>query len=187
MKNSMKYKIAFLTGLSNYGNNMLSPTQTQFLKQLNEKEENKIYRNFPYTNEQKIYKEPNIIYASLSNALQYFLSKTSWIKKQTVCLKNILKEEDNLVLLVGSCGLEILKNMNLTQIEKDKIHIIVYGGVAKKIPNYQNTILVQGKSDWIARLWIKKYDIMIVSNHMNYLDSPELLSIVNNYIEKLKV
>lgn len=179
-------KIAFITGLSNWNNNVLSPIQTKFLQQLKTHEGNKIYLNFPYVDNQQTYKEPHIIMASLSNAYQYILSKTKWITKQKEKLSQMVAQEDKLLLLSGSCGLELLRNMNFTKEEKEKIHIIAYGGVAARIPDFKYLTLVQGKKDWIAKIWIRDYDLKVESNHMNYLESETLLNFVNEYIEKLE-
>lgn len=179
-------KIAFITGLSDLGNNSLSPEQTSFLKSLQTHEENKIYCNFPYTETKKHYKKTNIILASFSNSLQYFLSRTKLLDKNTEQLKKMLKENDKVLLLSGSCGLELLNNMKFSKEEKQKLHIIAYGAVARKIPDFVYLTLVQGDKDWIARLWIHVYDIKIKANHMNYLQSNELVNFVNNYIEKME-
>lgn len=175
-------KIFFMTGLSDWNNSSLSPQQINFLKKINLQENNKIYMNFPFESNSK-YKKTNILIASLSNSLQYMLARTSWIKKKEIDFKNLLAKENKILLLVGSCGLEILRNINLSAADKDKIHVIAYGGVAKKIPDYQHLTLVQGKNDWISRLWIKRYDLLINSNHMNYLDSQEFLTFINKYIK----
>lgn len=179
-------KIAFMTGLSSWNNNKLSPIQETFLNNLKTEEKNKIYLNFPFIDKNQVYKKPHIILASISNACQYFLSKTIWIKKHQKELRELLKTEKVLLLLVGSCGLEILRNMDLSTMDRNKIHVITYGGVAKKTPDYKYITLVQGDKDWISRLWIKEYDLIIQSDHMNYLESEELLNFTNQYIEKLE-
>ena len=179
-------KVGFITGFSNWGNNSLSPIQFEFMKNINIKESNKIYLNFPYINNNQLYKDPNIVSASISNAAQYMLSKTSWLKNKEQHFKSIIKEENKILLLSGSCGLEIIRNMNLLKEEKEKIHIIAYGGVAKEIPDFKYLTLVQSKNDWISRIWIKDYDLMIEGNHMNYLQSSQLLNFINEYVGKME-
>lgn len=179
-------KIAFITGLSDWGNNSLSVEQTIFLNKINTNESNKIYYNFPYINNAYILKHTNIIIASLSNALQYFLSRTKWLDKKTKVLKEIIHNNDKILLLSGSCGLELLSNMNFSKEEKNKIHIIAYGAVARKIPEFQYLTLVQSTKDWISRMWINVYDLKIQGHHMNYLESKEFLNFVNGYVEKME-
>lgn len=179
-------KIAFITGLSTWGNHSLSPEQTSFLNSLQTEENNKIYCNFPYTNNVKKYKHTNVVLASFSNALQYFLSRTKWIENKSTQLKHIIKENDKVLLLAGSCGLELLNNIKFSKEEKEKIHIIAYGAVARKIPDFQYLTLIQGKKDFIARIWIHIYDIKIEGHHMNYLESKEFLDFVNSYVEKME-
>lgn len=179
-------KIAFITGLSDWGNTSLSPEQTEFLHGLKSQEQDKIYYNFPYNISRKVYKNTNIILASLSNGIQYFLARTKWLDKKTELLKQIIKQQDKILLLSGSCGLELLNNMKFSKEEKQKIHIIAYGGVATKIPDFPYVTLVQGDKDYIARIWITVYDVKIQCHHMNYLQSTQLLNFVNDYIEKME-
>ena len=179
-------KVCFITGLSNYGNNTLSPIQTEFLSKIDTTEKNKLFLNFPYVNKNLTYKEPHIICASISNAYQYLLSKTYWIEEKNERLKSMLKEERRILLLSGSCGLELIRNMKFTKEEKERLHVIAYGAVAKKIPDLKYLTLVQSKNDWIARLWIKEYDFMIEGNHMNYLESEKFLNFTNDYVRKME-
>lgn len=179
-------KVCFITGLSKWGNNTLSPIQTEFLNKLDTTRRNKIFLNFPYINQNLTYKEPHIICASISNAYQYLLSKTYWIEDKSEHLKSIIKEERKVLLLSGSCGLELIRNMKFTKDEKERLHVMAYGAVAKKIPDLKYLTLVQSKNDWISRMWIKDYDFMIEGNHMNYLESEKFLKITNEYIKKME-
>lgn len=178
-------KVAFITGLSDWNNTTLSPNQKKFLDNLNINKSDKIYSNFPYLTQRK-YNKKNIIIASFSNALCYVLSKAGFYENKTHRLKKLLNENKIVLLLSGSCGMEILRNLKLSEEEKKKIHIIAYGAVAKKIPDFQNMILIQGKNDWICRIWIKDYNLRINSNHMNYLENNDFLNFVNDYIKKIK-
>lgn len=177
-------KIAFMTGLSDFNNTSLSHLQNKFLSKLDVDNNDKIYLNFPYEKTNKRVENVNIITASISNAIQYFLFRTKWLLKKESKLKEIINNEDKVILLVGSCGLEIIRNLSLSEEEKNKLFIISYGGVSKQKPKYKNLLLIQGDDDWIARLFIKECDIKVKSNHMNYLESEEFFNLVNNKVKE---
>lgn len=183
-----KTKIAFLTGQSNPNYIGLSPLQFKFMKSIPLDESLKLYKNFPYTEGKLDYKDTNIFSASYYNSKQYLLSR---IKCYSTYYKSLFLQEfdqiDNIVLLSGSCGLELFSNLYLEKAILNKIHIFGYGPVSRKIPNCQNIFLVQGESDWISKFWKLNIHKKIQSDHLDYLSKQEVLDLLIEFLDKIEI
>lgn len=181
-------KIAFFTGRSNPGNCNLSPIQFNFLNELNAPKFIKIYKNFPYLSNQDDYQPTNILKASMNNAKDYLFSRKKAFKKQYMQLfLDEFNDSENIVLLVGSCGLEILSNLIQDEPLMKRISIFTYGAVSRNIPDFSQVLILRGHKDYIASLWNLKPNFMIQSDHMSYLSNPETKAICEKFIAGLKV
>jgi hypothetical protein len=178
-----KYKIAFLTGLSNPQSCALSKIQKQFMAALELPESYKLYLNFPYIPSGGEEREP-LWKASLHNTRQ-FLSASLYRALVQEHLTHLASSTEQLVLITSSCGLEIL-NVGLSeQLTKKFLHVYALGPVAWQKPNHPCT-LIQGSSDLISKLFFRNIDIQPSDvNHMNYLDSKEVFECINNHSQQL--
>lgn len=174
-------KVLILTGMSDFGNDTLNPVQIHFLSSIDCDEKDKVYCNFPYAFSGKEVRKVPLLQASFSNAYQYFIAKTDWIKQYRDNFIHITEDEEKIFVLSGSCGLHLLYHLNIPTHILSKLTIIAYGPVGK-IPPANKVLLVQGHNDWISALWVKKPTHVICCGHMDYLSNKEFLKIVNTTI-----
>lgn len=178
-----KYKIAFLTGLSNPKCCALSKVQKQFMTRLELSENYKLYLNFPYIPSQGEENEP-LWKASLHNA-QQFLNSNSYQKLIRAHLIHLANTAERLIFITGSCGLEILNTGLSDGVTKKLLHVYALGPVARQKPNYPCT-LIQGSSDHISKLFFRKVAVQPNDvNHMNYLESRSVFELVNTHSQEL--
>lgn len=173
----MKYCITFLTGQSNPQCIELSPVQRRFLEKIPTEEANKLYCNFPYRLvTSTTYKQTPILTASFNNFFQYFFSRSnSYVNKHKESFMQIFTHTEKLVLLTGSCGLELFNNLNLPQSFLEKIYIFAYGAVARENPQC-NFFSIRGDKDWIAALFSLPIDHVVKATHMNYLEQDQVVA-----------
>jgi hypothetical protein len=172
------FKIAFITGLSNPKSCGLSRIQKQFMSKLEVSENYKLYLNFPYILSQGEEHEP-IWRASIENVKQYLCCRKIWYQKLLgQHLESLSASCESVVFLAGSCGLEML-NAGLSSTSRKKVvHVFAYAPVAKDYPDYPCT-LIQGSRDYVSKVYFPKADVDIQKmGHMDYLQSPEMLSLV---------
>ncbi len=186
-------KIAFLTGLSNPNCCQLSPIQKTFLRRLECPEAWKIYLNFPYldkpnntqqSSNPNLGVETNIITNSLFNIKQYFQASSQIYKTAaTQHLSQLAASTNHLILLVGSCGLEILNHALTPNINKKLLHLFVYGPVAKSLPDVNHT-LIQGSNDFISKAFFQNVDLTIPNlGHLGYLEKQPVFELVNQTLK----
>lgn len=181
----MKTKIAFLTGQSNPKSTALSPVQTEFMKSIPVSEDIKSYRNFPYS-EGETFSEVNILKASFSNAKQYLTAERN-SKIYSILFNSYFNEYDRIILLAGSCGLHLFNCLNLPEDMMNKISIFAYGPTAHRIPDCSITFIVQGRDDWISRLWKLPVDEYTDCGHMDYLNQKSVYDSFIQFLQRLGI
>ena len=92
---------------------------------------------------------------------------------------------DHTVLLAGSCGLELLANLHLSDAELERLHIFAYGAVARTRPACE-TMAVCGSRDWIARAWRQPTDVIVDSSHLTYLETPHVLALCSAFVGRVE-
>ncbi|KAB2930042.1 MAG: hypothetical protein F9K24_17775 [Leptonema illini] len=186
----MKHCITFLTGQSNPNSMTLSPIQRAFLQAIPADESHKLYCNFPYVmpDSQKAmkYSEVSILIASKNNSLQYLFSRMpAFRRRYRQVLLERFKSVEHLLLLTGSCGLELFVNLDLPQSFLDRVSIFAYGAVARRLPDCR-IMIVRGHNDWIAALWRLPPDHFVSSGHMDYLDREETLMALTSFMRSVQ-
>lgn len=179
---AMKTKIAFLTGQSNPSSTSLSPVQTEFMKKIPVPEELKSYRNFPYT-EGSAYSEVNILRASINNARQY-LNAGKRSDEYSGMFNKYFKNNDIIIIISGSCGLHLFNSLNLSAEIRQKISIFAYGPTAHRIPECRDIFIVQGRKDWISRLWRLPVNEYAECGHMDYLNQKSVFDSCIRFLKK---
>jgi hypothetical protein len=180
---SSPYKVAFLTGLSNPRSCALSNIQKHFLTSLEVPEHYKLYLNFPYLPSTGEENEP-LWKASLHNTHQFFsiaLHRTAARHH----LENLASSTDALILITGSCGLEILNIALTSEVAKKLNHVYALGPVAWQQPVYPRTLL-QGSSDYLSKSFFRNADRYLDDiHHMNYLESDSIFKFINQHLKQL--
>lgn len=178
-----KYKIAFLTGLSNPQSCALSKVQKLFLKKLELPEIYKLYLNFPYIPSEG--RENTPLWKASFHNMQQFLTVHSYRALVQEHLNELVNSTEHLVFITGSCGLEIL-NIGLSEKASRKIlHVYALGPVAWQKPRCP-CALIQGSSDFISKFFFRKINLQPNDvNHMNYLESKEVFEFINTHSRQL--
>ncbi|WP_354624884.1 hypothetical protein [Psychromonas sp. MME2] len=179
-------KAIFITGQSNRRCCQLSPKQKKIADFLEEEGVSVAPFNFPYDSQMNVYHETNLLNASLSNTLQYFLSRKPHFEKQYRA--QVIKQFEQYgycIVMAGSCGLELLNNLHLPVKLLKNMHVIAYGPVARTLPKTQVT-MIQGRNDWLSKLFFKEVDYLVDCGHMDYLESTEILNVLQQVICSIK-
>lgn len=176
-------KVAFITGLSNPASCSLSRVQKDFMSRLELPESYKLYLNFPYVPSQGEENEP-LWKASLENIKQYLrLRQLVYQNKVRLHLEELRSSCRHLILLSGSCGLEMIRVGLPRRSSWKSLHVFAYGPVARDLPEFP-CILIQNKRDYLSKYYFPKVDVYLdASGHLDYLQNPELLELVQ---QKLK-
>jgi len=177
---------AFLTGHSVRGCTGLSREQLDFQSRTEIPHHQWLAHNFPY-HETFPFPEPvGLIRASLSNAAHVF---ESWLPsggtrhRDQVC--GIFRRHDAVILLAGSCGLELLNNLRLPDEILARIHVFAFGPVSRRLPRTASHVVVQGTRDFYSGLCHRRPDHLIRCAHMDYLRSPEALDLFNKFCRSI--
>lgn len=180
----MSLQIAFITGRSQPGNTSLSPDQRAFMAALGRNREG-IAVNFPWVAQREAWQATPLLRASMNNARDYLGSRRpAFARTYQAGALALLASADHTLLLCGSCGLELFNNLQLPASAMSRVSIFAFGPVARRRPNCCH-LLVQGRQDWISRLWFRDADEYIACGHMNYLSQPALIDGCTRFIRTL--
>ena len=169
-------QVAFLTGQSNPDSCRLSPVQAQFLQQLRQPGRVMCALNFPYRNGMAAHTNKSLLAASYANTRQYLLSRhLAFVEQYQRDVLALLAHATHTVFLAGSCGLELLINLHLSDAELAKISVFAYGPVARRRPACHHW-LVHGTRDWLSRWFFSDVDQRVACGHMDYLLQPSVLA-----------
>ena len=162
-------KIAIVTGLSDPRCCELSPVQLQFLGEMPAPDAWKVRRNFPFVQTDQTFRPVKIVSASFANVRQFAISHTSGYRRQAaVHWKAILESTDQLLLITGSCGAELLNTIATVDVKKAKIEVLALGPVSMRRPS-QDVTTVQGSRDLVSKLFFPRVDHRVPSaGHMDY-------------------
>nr|MDU9046806.1 hypothetical protein [Candidatus Electrothrix aestuarii] len=168
----------FLTGQSDKRSCSLIPAQEQTAEALRKLGLDVYPLNFPYQEQMAPYQKVPIIRASIANLHMYLQSRQEeFASKHRPQFCERISQHTFTLVLAGSCGLEIINNLCLSDEIKKKLHIFAYGPVARKQPDISCT-LVQGRRDWLSKYFFSQVDLIVDCGHMDYLQSPEVLRVL---------
>ena len=120
--------------------------------------------------------------ASVNNVLHYSRSRfASFAKAHRDAVAKVFENHDTILLLAGSCGLELFNNLHLPEALRQRIHVFAYGPVSRRPPEVASHLLVQGTHDWLSRFYHPHVDHRYPCPHMGYLLAPETLQLFNAY------
>ncbi|WPD23030.1 MAG: hypothetical protein SD837_00405 [Candidatus Electrothrix scaldis] len=165
----------FLTGQSDKRSCSLIPEQEQTAQALRKLGLDVYPLNFPYQEQMAPYRKVPLVWASIANLRMYLQSRQEeFASRYRPQLCERISQHTFTLVLAGSCGLEIINNICLSDEIKKKLHIFAYGPVARKQPDISCT-LVQGRRDWLSKYFFSQVDVSVHCGHMDYLQCPEVL------------
>lgn len=183
--NPQRYIAAFLTGHSSRGCSGLSAVQREFQRRSAIPDSHWLSNNFPY-DETFPFEPPNLAIASWNNVHHYFESRTeAFRKRHGAQVAEIFSRHERVIVLAGSCGLELLDNLELPEQVRQRLHVFAIGPVSRRLPETASHLLVQGKRDWISRLFHSKAAAMVDCSHMDYLEHAETLRLFDDFCGKV--
>lgn len=184
----MRLRVCFLTGRSDRSNTALSPAQLAFLDALPLTAEERLDVNFPYRPASAPWRPTPLPIASVRNVRDYFGSRRAgFAREHAAAVRTAFAEADRTLVLAGSCGLELLANLQLDAQILARVHVIAYGPVARSRPDAAGIETVAGRADALARRSTGAPDHEIDATHLDYLSSPEMRAIVVATIERLRI
>ena len=173
---------AFLTGQSDPAANALSERQRAFLDRTLEPGHARLLQNFPYSDLPSPAAAVPLWRASVNNSWQYLASrKTSFASRHRDPVLAAFDRYPRVVLLAGSCGLELLVNLRLPAEFLKRLHVFAYGPVSRHLPDCARLCLVQGTRDPISRWWHPAPHHRIPCHHMDYLECREMADLFRGF------
>jgi hypothetical protein len=178
----MKTIVAFLSGQSNPGNSALSPEQAGFLERAGVSVAERLMVNFPYPSEVHVYTRTPLLRACVNNASQYLASRRpDFAIRHREDVERRLMGYERVILLSGSCGLELLVNLQLSPQLMDRLYVFAYGPVSRRLPQCALLWRIQGKQDFISKWWHREAEYFVPCHHMNYLSTPGTVDLFRRF------
>ncbi|MGO3127666.1 MAG: hypothetical protein ACTIJY_06315 [Luteimonas sp.] len=176
-------RIAFLTGRSDRSRCGLSPEQQGFLDALRAPGRELVDCNFPYAAPKPGYVAVPLPLAAWRNLGDYVGARRSaFTGRYRVSVASTLEGAGAVVLLAGSCGLELLANLHLDASLRARLHVFAYGPVARQAPDVARLLCVQGRGDWISRVGWRGPVYRVDGGHMDYLRQPDVRALCEDFI-----
>jgi hypothetical protein len=180
------FTVAFITGHSVRGCTGLSQEQRDFQQRSGIPLEHWQPHNFPY---QKTFPFPEpfqLLSASFNNVCHYLSSRhSSFAAAHRASVSEHLSTYDTILLLAGSCGLELFNNLHLPEGIRRRIHLFAYGPISRRLPEAASYQIVQGTQDFLSRLYHPRADHRYPCPHMGYLLATETLHHFKAYARRV--
>lgn len=143
-----------------------------------------VERNFPYDSAFAPARGRPLWRESLSVVRQYWSARHgSFAANYQTSVSAMLAQADETVLLAGSCGLELLRRLDLSAADFARLSFVGYGAVTKQRPPCPG-ILVLGERDWIARGRGPAPDRRVPCGHLDYLVNAEFAALCSDFLER---
>ncbi len=173
---SARQLIAFFTGQSRPGCCALSPEQVWFLDQLAGDGRELVRVNFSFCETRVPFEKVPLLTASWRNGLGYLASRRAdFARRHRAEVSALIARAERVCFLAGSSGLELFNNLGLDEAEERKCRLICYGPVARRRPRFAEALIVQGKRDWLSRMFFHGEWPVLRCGHMDYLRDPGFL------------
>ncbi len=180
-----RIRALFMTGQSDPESCSLSPVQNNVANMLHKIGLETHPLNFPYIQNMRPYRQVHLLSACLSNARIFLQSKGPNFRdcyREDVC--RLLSTNDRTLILAGSCGLEILNNLDLPCDLKQSLHVLAYGPVARRNSTIACT-LIQGRRDWMSRLCFRSAKHEVDCGHLEYLTNTQTLGLIKQHAQQI--
>jgi len=180
-------QLAFLTGQSDPARCALSPQQRAFGQALLAPGRVLHPCNFPYDAATPDHQPAALLAASWHNTRHYLRSRRpGFAAAHGPALAQLLQAAPHTLLLAGSCGLELLANLELPPALAQRCSVLAYGPVARRAPRVAQLQVLVGRQDWVSRLGWRGARQWIDSGHMDYLQQPAVLAIARELAARLQ-
>ena len=180
-------QLAFLTGQSDPARCALSPQQRAFGQALLAPGRVLHPCNFPYDAATPDHQPAALLAASWHNTRHYLRSRDpGFAATHGPALAQLLQAAPHTLLLAGSCGLELLANLELPPALAQRCSVLAYGPVARRAPRVAQLQVLVGRQDWVSRLGWRGARQWIDSGHMDYLQQPAVLAIARELAARLQ-
>ncbi|WP_395740682.1 hypothetical protein [Prosthecobacter sp.] len=184
--NSRSFIAGFITGHSVPGCTGLSQEQQDFQKRSGIGAGQWLGHNFPWSETFPFPERFLLLKASYHNVTHYLRSRRpAFALEHRDAVSSILNRYETILLLAGSCGLELFNNLQLPEALRRRIHIFAYGPVSRRLPEVASHLFVQGAHDWLSRFYHPQVQHRYPCAHMGYLQAPETLRLFNDYHQKV--
>lgn len=182
-----RLQLAFLTGQSDPARCALSPQQRAFGQALLAPGRVLHPCNFPYDATTPDHQPAALLAASWHNTRHYLRSRRpGFAAAHGPALAQLLQAAPHTLLLAGSCGLELLANLELPPALAQRCSVLAYGPVARRAPRVAQLQVLVGRQDWVSRLGWRGARQWIDSGHMDYLQQPAVLAIARGLAARLQ-
>ncbi len=182
-----RLQLAFLTGQSDPARCALSPQQRAFGQALLAPGRVLHPCNFPYDAATPDHQPAALLAASWHNTRHYLRSRRpGFAAAHGPALAQLLQAAPHTLLLAGSCGLELLANLELPPALAQRCSVLAYGPVARRAPQVAQLQVLVGRQDWVSRLGWRGARQWIDSGHMDYLQQPAVLAIARELAARLQ-
>lgn len=183
---SGSFIVAFITGHSIRGCTGLSTAQLAFQRSSAVGEARWLSWNFPYQATFTFPGSVSLLAASLSNICHALGSwRATHRARDRWRVMEAFSPHETIILAAGSCGLELLNNLQLPAELRARIHVFSYGPVSRSVPETASCVLVQGENDWVSRPFHRSVDHRIRCSHMGYLQHPETLKLFDDFCRRV--
>ncbi len=182
----MNHIVAFITGHSVRGCTGLSQEQREFQQRSAVPAANWLRYNFPWQ-ETFPFPEPfRLLSASWNNVRHYVASRKPAFREQhRAQVVAMFSQYETIILMAGSCGLELLNNLDLPAEIRQRLHVFAYGPVSRHRPDVASCFLVQGERDLISRTFHRQVDARFPCPHMGYLAAAETLRLFDAFYRRV--
>jgi hypothetical protein len=188
VKAPLPLQIAFLTGQGDPPSAALNPIQKAFLDALPVPEACKVRVDFPYPEASPPHRPIPLPLASWNVSRQLLASRRApFAARHRPPVQALLGRADRTLFLAGSCGLELLANLELPSTDRARIHVFAYGPVVRRLPDCE-VRAVRGRRDWISRLGSRgvfRAPLQVEGAHLDYLRDPAVLALASSYLEEV--
>jgi hypothetical protein len=182
----MNHIAGFITGHSVPGYTGLSREQRDFQSRSVVPEKNWLRHNFPWKETFPYPKSFNLVSGSWNNVRHYLASRRRAFRVQhRMAVIERFAPHDQVLLLAGSCGLELLNNLHLPEETRRRLHVFAYGPVCRSRPDVASLFVVQGSRDFLSRAFHRRADARFTCSHMSYLEAPETLHLLNLFYRRV--
>jgi hypothetical protein len=182
-----RLQIAFLTGQSEPRSCALSPQQIAFGQALLAPGRLLQMQNFPYRQDSPAHAPVPLWRASWNNSRQHLASRgPGFARSHRAAVVQMLQAAPHTLLLAGSCGSELLANLALPPEALQRISLLAYGPVARRMPACARLLTVRGQQDWISRWGFGAAMQSIACGHMDYLAQPAFLTLASHFVAEVE-
>ncbi len=196
-------RVVLITGLSNPACCCLHPQLRRFLDSLHVPTEQKVYKNFPFTDclsttatKSNGWHRPecggvSIVRASLSNGYQFgwFYGSRAFKQRAVSHWRQMRDLSSRLLVITGSCGLDLVERLEEiigseagTVGNAKVLRVLALGPVVRK-SRLSIVTAVQGQRDWISKVFYRQSNTSVANvGHMDYWISDQIKEMANQWL-----